>query len=221
MKRYFILLLSLLLLVSISLVSCGDTTDPSESKSQQTTDDSKDQSEVEDEFNDYEDDIDPDNIMGTALTDPAYRLQLSSAETYTPGEEVVVIIKVKDIALNDGFVFYNFFLYYDGDKVEPVVKNDGLNENMDKFLKVSPDQERWEGMSRLEEETNRYDISFFTAYDSPSKDDDSIVIEIPFMVKGDADGTITFELPHGRGSALDYPLNEYKGNGSSIDVNKG
>ena len=85
MKRYFILLLSLLLLVYISLVSCGDTTDPSESKSQQTTDDSKDQSEVEDEFNAYEDDIDPDNIMGTALTDPAYRLQLSSAETYTPG----------------------------------------------------------------------------------------------------------------------------------------
>ncbi len=159
-------------------------------------------------------DVSYDDIMGEPVQNPGYVLDVTVEETYRPGDTLNLTVTMRDIMPETGIGLINIKLYYDPTKVDPVILNDGsLNTAMDAFLTVAPNINNWEGLSKLEPEQNRYDISFSTTdAASHAKDDGSLVITVPFTVKSNATGQIIFQVPHNQTSALDYDLNNIYGN---------
>lgn len=155
-----------------------------------------------------------DDPMGEMVEDPGYKLDVTVEETYTPGQTLNVTITMKNIVPETGIGLIHLFLYYDPEKVEPVTVNDGsMNTEMENFLITAPDREKWESISKLEEDENRYDISFATTDAAAhAKEDRSLVMQIPFTVRSDALGEIAFLVPHRETEALDYDLNNIYGN---------
>jgi len=158
---------------------------------------------------------DYNDLMGEMVEDPQYKLDVTAPAHYVPGQTLDVTITLKNVVPESGLSLIHFYLYYDADKVEPVVKNDNnLNEEMENFLITAPNRNKWEGISKLDEEQNRYDISFATAStDSAAKEDGSLVIKVPFKIKSTATGTIAWQVPHRMTEALDNDLNKVYGNG--------
>lgn len=158
---------------------------------------------------------DYNDLMGEMVEDPQYKLDVTAPAHYVPGQTLDVTITLKNVVPESGLSLIHFYLYYDVDKVEPVVKNDNnLNEEMENFLITAPNRNKWEGISKLDEEQNRYDISFATAStDSAAKEDGSLVIKVPFKIKSTATGTIAWQVPHRMTEALDNDLNKVYGNG--------
>lgn len=163
------------------------------------------------------------NIMGEEVEDPGYKLEVTAPKEYIPGEEIKVTITLKNVKPESGLGLIDFNLYYDADKVEPKVKNDGdLNVDMDKFLTKAPSKETWEALCMLEEDDTRYHISYNTGVKAAhAKEDGSLVIEVPFIVKDGAKGTIAFQVPHKETTACDYDLNDIFGNASLVEVKLG
>ncbi len=155
------------------------------------------------------------DLMGEMVENPQYKLDVTAPATYLPGETLNVTITLKNVVPESGLSMVHFYLYYDPEKVEPIVKNDNsVNEEMEKFLVTAPNKSTWEGINKLEENQNRYDISFGTAdTNSAAKEDGSLVITIPFMVKPTATGTIASQVPHRMTEAFDNNLNQVFGNG--------
>jgi hypothetical protein len=155
------------------------------------------------------------DLMGEMVENPQYKLDVTAPATYKPGDTLNVTITLKNVVPETGLSLVHFYLYYDPAKVEPVVKNDNsMNTEMEKFLVTAPNKDKWEGISKLEEDQNRYNISFATADNaSAAKADGSLVITVPFMVKSTATGTIASQVPHKMTEALDNNLNRVYGNG--------
>ncbi|HAN20523.1 MAG: hypothetical protein A2Y15_04195 [Clostridiales bacterium GWF2_36_10] len=154
------------------------------------------------------------DIMGDLVENPGYKLDVTAPEFYNVGETVNVTITMKNIVPTTGIGLIHLYLYYDADKVDPVILNDNsLNAAMESFLVTAPNRNQWEGMSKLEEEQNRYDISFSTTDPAAhAKEDGSFVIVVPFKVKDTATDTIAFQVPHKQTEALDYDMNTIYGN---------
>lgn len=155
------------------------------------------------------------DLMGEMVDNPQYKLDVTAPATYLPGETLDVTITLKNVVPESGLSLIHFYLYYDADKVDPFVKNDNnLNEEMENFLVTAPNRNKWEGISKLEEDQSRYDISFSTADSaSAAKEDGSLVITVPFKVKSTATGTIASQVPHKMTEALDNNLDRVLGNG--------
>lgn len=158
---------------------------------------------------------DYNDLMGEMVENPQYKLDVTAPAHYVPGETLEVTITLKNVVPESGLSLIHFYLYYDADKVEPVVKNDNnVNAAMEDFLVTAPNRQKWEGISKLDEGQNRYDISFATAStDSAAKGDGSLVIKVPFKIKPTATGTIAWQVPHKMTEALDNNLNRVYGNG--------
>ena len=161
-----------------------------------------------------------DPPMGDEVENPGYSFEISAPESYLPGETINVTITVNDIVPESGLSFVSLKLYYDADKVEPVVKNDdNENEAIGQLLTTAPDLTKWESVSKLEEDLHRYNLSYMTTTASATaKEDGSIVITIPFLVKDGVSGAILFHAPHAETSAADYDVEDVFGNGGYTTV---
>lgn len=166
------------------------------------------------------------NITGKPLANPEYNIEVSAPEHYIPGKTVDVTLTLKDIAEESGYGMVHLLLYYDADKVEPVIKNnitdsEDDNKEMEKFLVTSPCSEEWEGICKLEEENSRYDLSFLTTKNSShAKSDGSVVIKVPFKVKADTQEEIAFQVPHAKTYCADYSLQKHFGNAGRVLLTK-
>ncbi len=164
------------------------------------------------------------DITGSPLENPDYNIILDAPEQYVPGDTIEVTLTLNDIAAEGGFGLVHLLLYYDADKVEPLIKNylEVDNAYMDNFLESAPSINQWEGLCKLEEEYSRYDISFMTTQQNThAKEDGEVVIKVWFTVKSGADGDIVFQVPHSSTFCADYDLNKYYGNAGKVSVSKG
>ena len=163
------------------------------------------------------------DITGEKIADPQYELALTtSPDKYKPGETIKVSVTIKNIKPTEGISLIYFKLFYDKDKVEPVVKNDGsINKDMEDFLIKCPELALWKEhtICKLVEADGSYEISYSNPGNSGlAKEDGSIVIEIPFKVKEDAKKTIAFQIPHGETGtyATDIKVETITGNGGYV-----
>ena len=169
---------------------------------------------------------DPDPVvdLGPEMEEPAYRLVISTdPAVYKPGDTIKVVVTIKDIAADGGLSLIRFKLYYDKDKVEPVIKGDGdQNKDMFAFLKQAPTN--WDdSVCKLNEEEGFYDISFLNSSKTGfAVEDNSLVFEIPFTVKSDATGKFAFYIPHNAPGTNGADSNAKKvyGNGGVVIVAK-
>lgn len=159
-------------------------------------------------------------IMGDEVTQPKYVLAVSAAENYAPGHTVEITVTLNNITASTGYGLVHFFLYYNSDLVEPVVKNDGENEAMGDFLVTAPNKSDWEGICRLDEENAKYDLSYMTTKaDSTAKTNGSFVVKISFLVKENAEDDLFFLIPHAETVCTDYNMVSCYGNGGSVKMN--
>lgn len=162
------------------------------------------------------------SIMGTPVAYPEYNIAVTAAETYYPGSITEVTLTLNDITAEDGYGLVQLSLYYDTDMVEPVVKNDGnLNIEMGSFLKTAPNKKGWDNICKLDENNSKYDLAYLTVLSQDhAKQDGSIVIKVPFMVKANTEDVINFYVPHSETFCVDYDLNICYGNAGKVSLTK-
>jgi len=159
-------------------------------------------------------------IVGAPVQNPDYNITVSAPASYMPGDTLQVKMTLNDIQTAGGYPYIKLSLYYDKDKVEPVVKNDGdVNEAMSSFLEKAPNKNSWEGICRLDENDARYDISFMNpSFNGAAVDHGDLVISVPFNVKSGATGKIIFQVPHKSTLCVDTNLKKHYGNAGMAAV---
>lgn len=159
-------------------------------------------------------------IVGAPVQNPDYNITVSAPASYMPGDTLQVKMTLNDIQTAGGYPYIKLSLYYDKDKVEPVVKNDGdVNEAMSSFLEKAPNKNSWEGICRLDENDARYDISFMNpSFNGAAVDHGDLVISVPFNVKSGATGKIIFQVPHKSTLCVDTNLKKHYSNAGMAAV---
>lgn len=161
-------------------------------------------------------------IVGTPVQNPDYNIAVSAPASYIPGDTIQVKMALNDVRTAGGYCYVQLSLYYDKDKVEPVIKNDGdLNNNMASFLEKAPNKDSWEGVCRLDESNARYDIAFLNpSFNGAAKNNGDLVISVPFKVKSGASGKIVFQVPHKSTLCVDTNMTKHCGNAGMAAADK-
>ena len=111
-----------------------------------------------------------------------------SDTTYNPGSTIDISIKLSDITLEtgDGVSIFAFFLYYDVEKVVPLVSasadSDGDNCNFFELVTSAP--LNWDSIGKLDTEHGYYELAFCDySGTSLAVNNNTIALNIPFAVK--------------------------------------
>ena len=140
-------------------------------------------------------------VMAVSLAVPVFAVDAPSAdvdlagtsETYNSGDIVNIVISLCDIKFGDGdgVSAFEFQLYFDSAKVDPVVSasadSDGDKGVFDSLLTSSPDG--WETFGHIKTDKSCYDVAFgdFSGNGSVALDGE-LVITVPFKVKDTTKG---------------------------------
>lgn len=164
-------------------------------------------------------------ISRASAEEKAFRLFASVPTVYKPGDSLNVTISVCDIKLEGGMSYVSFRLYYDKEKVVPIIKNGftDVTENRSTFIVNCPDFESWEVIGILDEEECFYELTFGTESVSglkPAKTNNSLVFSIPFTVPAGTKGDIRFTLPEDyiRGGNASLTQREVPGEANDVVV---
>ena len=140
------------------------------------------------------------SVFALASTDSTISFSVYTGDTtksYNPSyydngnlvkKQIYLRLALRDISFGaeDGISAFEFDLYYDKNKVEPVTlsatDDDGDSGVFTKLIKTNPGD--WEGFGVLDEEKGTYGLVFSDfSGEASAKADDSLVIQIPFVVK--------------------------------------
>lgn len=137
------------------------------------------------------------SLLGEAPSDPQYKFEVSSPSSVYAEDEITVSVTLKSV--KQPIYGFQFNLYYDNTKVEPVVKQniESGNEEMKSFFVSLPSTWKTESFCGLFEDNGYYLFGLGNGLATVAvKSDNEVKLEIPFKVKSNASDDIVFYVKH-------------------------